>query len=382
MSDKKSNRIPADQLTAYERWELPAMEPGGNDVIRSQVSSAEIPIKPLTASDLEKIRLEAYEEGFAEGKAEGSAKGHKEGLEKGYQEGLDSGTQQGLQEGQQAGQQQKQTEIDESIASLNSVMANLLEPIKQHDDEIEEALLNLVLAISRAVIIRELSLDSQQVRQTLTGALSSLPPSASNVKIWVNSADYDAVSSVAESISGAAQVIKTDEILPGGCKVETLHSQIDATVEKRFQKTVQQMLDRHASTLPVDDSPDLTDSMDDMTDFHREVLESTDSDTDIENIVDTGAEITSDSTVSTESTVPVEPATPAEPAEPAVPEEPSTLAEPTVPEKPTIPAEPAVSEEPTTPAGSATPPEPTSLSGTTATPKSDTDLAADSDEPS
>ncbi len=275
MSDKKSVRIPADQLTAYERWELPAMQPGGNDVIRSQVSSAEIPVKPLTASDLEKIRIEAYEAGCAEGKEEGYTKGHAEGLEKGFQEGLENGTQQGLQQGQQTGQQQKQVEIDETIARLNSVMAKLLNPIKQHDDEIEEALLNLVLAVSRAVIMRELSLDSQQIRQTLMDALGLLPPSASNVKITINSADYDDVFSIAESISGDAQVIKSDEILPGGCKVETLHSQIDSTVEKRFQKTVQQMLDRHASSLAVDEVPDLTDSMNDMTDFHRDVLEST-----------------------------------------------------------------------------------------------------------
>ncbi|WP_250657653.1 flagellar assembly protein FliH [Alkalimarinus coralli] len=274
MPDKKSNRIPADQLTAYERWELPSMQPGGNDVIRSQVSSAEIPVKPLTAADLEKIRLEAYQAGFDQGKEEGLQAGHKEGLEKGFQEGLESGKQQGLQEGQAAGQQQKQSEIDENIARLNSIMKQLLDPIKLHEDELEEALLNLVLAISRAVIMRELSIDSQQVRKTLSDALASLPTSASNVKVWVNSEDFETVVAVTDAIAEGVQVIKSDEILPGGCKVETLHSQIDATVEKRFQKTVQQMLDQHSSSLPTDEVPDLADSMDDMTDFHRDVLES------------------------------------------------------------------------------------------------------------
>ena len=164
-------------------------------------------------------------------------------------------------------------------------MSNLLEPIKQHDDEIEEALLNLVLAISRTVIMRELSLESQQVRNTLKDALASLPPTSSNVKVWINSADYDAVVSITDSITEGVQVIKSDEVLPGGCKVETLHSQIDATVEKRFQKTVQQMLDRHSSKVPDDESPDLTESMDDMTDFHRDVLESPDQN--IESPLDT-----------------------------------------------------------------------------------------------
>ena len=36
------------------------------------------------------------------------------------------------------------------------------------------------------------------------------------------------------------------------------------------------MLDRHASSVPVDEAPDLTESMEDMTDFHRDVLESDD----------------------------------------------------------------------------------------------------------
>ncbi|UZE94961.1 flagellar assembly protein FliH [Alkalimarinus alittae] len=273
MTDKKANRIPADQLTAYERWELPTMQPGGNDVIRSHVSSAELPVKPLTASDLETIRLEAYEAGFAEGKEEGTKQGHKEGLEKGLQEGIEKGTQQGIQEGQVTGQQQKQAEIDDVNARLNGVLAQLLDPIKQHDDEVEEALLNLVLTVSRAVIMREISLNSHQIQRTVKDALASLPSPSSNVKIWVNSVDYDSVHSIAESIADDVQVIKSDDILPGGCKVETLHSQIDATVEKRFQKTVQQMLDRHASSVPIDEAPDLTDSMEDMTDFHRDVLE-------------------------------------------------------------------------------------------------------------
>lgn len=276
MSDKKINRIPADQLTAYERWELPTMEPGGNDVIRSHVSSAEMPVKPLTASDLETIRLEAYEAGLAEGKEEGLKKGYQEGHEKGHQEGVAAGTQQGIQEGLIKGEQQKKEEIDEVNSRLKHITEQLLDPIKQHDDEIEEAILNLVLTISRAVIMRELILDSQQIRRTVADAVNALPSTPGNVKITVNSVDYDRIISIASSIADDVQVLSSDDILPGGCKVETLHSQVDATVEKRFQKTVQEMLDRHASSVPVDEAPDLTESMEDMTDFHRDVLESDD----------------------------------------------------------------------------------------------------------
>lgn len=274
MSDKKSNRIPADQLTAYERWELPAMQISGNDVLRSRVTEAEAPVKPLTAADLENIRQQAYQAGLDEGKEEGIKAGHQEGFDKGFLEGKERGVEQGLQEGRATGQQQKQVEIDESLKRLQSVMEQLLEPIRQHDEEIEEALLNLVLAISRAVVKRELLLDSRQIKTVLLDALALLPPSAANVKVRINPADSDHITGVAESVATSALVIMSDDILPGGCKVETLHSLIDFTVEKRFQKTIQQMLDRHTSSLPPDEAPDLADAMGEMTDFHRDVLES------------------------------------------------------------------------------------------------------------
>ncbi len=273
MSNKRSDRIPADQLTAYERWELPAMEAGGNDVLRTRVTSAEIPIKPLTAADLENIQKEAYQAGFDQGKEEGVSAGHKEGFDKGLKEGLDSGTQQGMQQGKITGQEQKQAECDENIARLKSVMEHLVDPIRLHDEEIEEALLNLTLAISRSVIQRELSIDSRQIVGVVSDAIAMLPPPAMNVKVWINPVDFECVSDVIEQIATGAKIIKSDEVLPGGCKVETLHSLIDSTIEKRFQKTVQQMLDRHTSTLPQEDVPDLTESMDDMTDFHRDILE-------------------------------------------------------------------------------------------------------------
>jgi len=273
VTNKKSKRIPAAELSAYERWELPAMEMGGNDIVRTRVSTVEMTVKPLTAADLEKIRKDAYQEGFDQGKSEGRAAGHKEGSDKGFQEGLESGKQQGLEEGKATGQQLKQAEVDESLKQLRGIMEQLLDPIRLHDDEIEEALLNLVLAISRSVIKREVSLDSQQITAVISDALALLPPTASNIKISINASDIDSVSAIVESISGGAQLIASDDILPGGCKVETLHSLIDFTIEKRFQKTIQQMLDRHSSSVPLEEAPDLAESMEDMTDFHREILE-------------------------------------------------------------------------------------------------------------
>ena len=50
MKDPRRNldRIPKENLTAYERWELPLLDARGNEV--AQVEDREV--KPLTAADI------------------------------------------------------------------------------------------------------------------------------------------------------------------------------------------------------------------------------------------------------------------------------------------------------------------------------------------
>ena len=61
------NRIPKENLTAYERWELPLLDAKGNEVAREE----ELNVKPLTAANIEEIRQAAYADGLEEGRKEG-----------------------------------------------------------------------------------------------------------------------------------------------------------------------------------------------------------------------------------------------------------------------------------------------------------------------
>ena len=45
-SDQDSKRIPKEQMTAWERWELPLLDERGNQVVEEEE------VKPLTAADL------------------------------------------------------------------------------------------------------------------------------------------------------------------------------------------------------------------------------------------------------------------------------------------------------------------------------------------
>jgi flagellar assembly protein FliH len=67
-------------------------------------------------------------------------------------------------------------------------------------------------------------------------------------------------------------IIEDDSLMPGGCKVESRHSLVDYTVEKRFQRAVQGMLEEQLAEPAGPDQEELAPSMGELTDFHRDVL--------------------------------------------------------------------------------------------------------------
>ncbi|MGF2685006.1 flagellar assembly protein FliH [Marinobacter sp. DUT-3] len=269
-SDKSLNRIPKEQLTAYERWELPLLDARGNEVAREE----ERDVKPLTAADIEDIRQAAREDGHAEGRDAGYQAGFNEGREQGHKDGYDAGFAEGREQGAEQGLEETRKEMDSHIDRLEHLLGELLIPIRRHEDELETALVNLTTILARTVVYRELSIDSSQIRQVVRQAMASLPSTTDNVRILVNPEDAEWVRQVAERFEATNSVVEDDSILRGGCKVETRHSLVDFTVEKRFQKAVQGMLEQQLGNEEAGESEELDTMMGDLTDFHRDVLDS------------------------------------------------------------------------------------------------------------
>ncbi|XOZ33887.1 flagellar assembly protein FliH [Halomonadaceae bacterium KBTZ08] len=267
------DRIPSEDLTAYERWEMPLLDENGQR--RAAVEEVEEEaVQPLTAEQLEAIHNEAREEGynagFESGKTEGMDQGAREGYRVGYDEGhaagREAGEQQGLEEGREQVRQQEQR--------LQQIMDTLVHPIRQEEEATEAALLNLVMALSRSVIHRELQLDSAQIGSIVRRAIHSLPDSDSDMRIRVHPDDAEMVRQAIEGVASHATVAPDDQILPGGCSVENNRSLVDYTVEKRFQKQVQRMLEAELSDTEDTGHGELDAVMGEMSDYHRDVLES------------------------------------------------------------------------------------------------------------
>lgn len=242
-SKNDSALIRADQLEGFSRWDLPSFDQAPHQITRepekpeeseaSQTSgeadaeqtadeqaSAEPEVKPFTVEELEQIRAEAYNEGFATGERDG------------------------FHSAQIKAQQEAKARMDERLLEFEAVLTHLLEPLQQQDDAIEAMLLTLVESMVKQVVQRELVTDSSQISQILRGALKALPMGADNIRIYLNPVDFEAVKAIRERHDEHWRLLEDDQLLPGGCRIETEHSQVDATRETRLQQLVEQLYEQ------------------------------------------------------------------------------------------------------------------------------------------
>lgn len=239
-SFKPPQRIPREELTAYERWELPVLDEQGNEVSPEE----EPEVRPLTAADLEEIRRAAYEEGYREGRSEGREAGHQEGLESGLAEGREQGHREAYE--------QTRAALEARLARLEYFIGELVQPVRRHQEEVADSLTSLVTTLARVVVQRELLLDSSVIRQVVRQALDVLPPEAGNIRIYVHPDDLEPVHEIAGTLEATSSVVADPELTPGGCRVETRHSLVDFTVEERFRQAVQNMLEAGGDTVAMD----------------------------------------------------------------------------------------------------------------------------------
>lgn len=226
-----SELIRASEAPAFNLWDLPSFDEGVHHVPREETPPETEPepelqavepepeepeVKPFTVEELEQIRAEAYNEGFATGERDG------------------------FHSGQLKGQQEAKAVLEARVAELESIMTHLLEPIREQDEQIEDMLLELVETMVRQVVQRELTTDSSHIQQVLRGALKALPMGAEQIRIYLNPADFDAIKAVRERHEENWRLLEDDQLLPGGCRIEAEHSQVDASRETRLQQVIEQ----------------------------------------------------------------------------------------------------------------------------------------------
>ena len=207
MSDAATNK---ERLTAYQRWELPAFDMEAGEAEMKMADA--IP----TAEQIEKIKLQAHEEGYKTGYAEGHAEGHAEGYAEGAQKS-----------------HSEAQHLAEAVSALEK-------ELQQIDQQITQNLLNLALDIARQVLQQTIRTKPDMLLDVVRKAISNLPHFNQHAHLILHPADAELVrTSMGEQLAHTGwKILEDAQMERGGCRVETAHSQIDATLATRWKRVV------------------------------------------------------------------------------------------------------------------------------------------------
>lgn len=188
--------ITKEELTAFERWELASFDthPGG----KLQGNAL------ATVAELESIRQQAHDEGYAAGYAAGAQQAHTE------------------------------------AAKIHVLLQTIQDALNQMDEQLAQSLLNLSLEVARKMTGEILQANPEVILKIVGDAISGLPHFNQNAHLILHPDDAELVRKhMGEQLSHSGWKIFTDaQIRRGGCRVETTHTQVDATTETRWKRIV------------------------------------------------------------------------------------------------------------------------------------------------
>lgn len=221
----RNNIIPKEQMTPYQRWELASFDEAEELPPPAEEQFIDEPPPPpaLTPEELDAIREQARQEGYAEGQ----------------QQGLQAGR----QEGYMAGLQQGQQEVNETIQHLRQIAVSFSTEVSQCSESMAPEMLNLALDLSKAMLKTTLKVKPELILPTISAAIHSLPSLQLPALLYVHPVDAALVrENMEDDLSQQGwRIVEDPELDRGGCRIETGTNQVDATTQTRWRRIAESL---------------------------------------------------------------------------------------------------------------------------------------------
>lgn len=200
---------PKEQLTAWQRWELPAFD------IDPPITVPLADNLP-TAAQIEQIHQQAHEAGHQAGYQTGQAAGY------------------------QAGHAAGSLAAAEETRRMAEILHALEQDMQSMDKQVSQSLLDLALAIAQQMLHQAIRVKPELLLGVVQNAISELPHFNQHAHLVLHPADAELVrTQMGEQLSHTGwKIFEEAQMARGGCRLETAHSQIDATLATRWQRVV------------------------------------------------------------------------------------------------------------------------------------------------
>lgn len=215
-----SIRIPKEQMSAYQRWELASFDEPPPEVRAAEELAAKM--KKAVEEATEEARTTAYAAGLEEGRAAGFEQGQTDGHQQGYAAGLAEGRAQAEQERMQ----------------LLQVAQTFGDEITHATERVASDVLDLALDLSKAMLKGVLEVKQEAVLPVISEAIRYLPSVQQPALLFLHPEDAALANELMgdELTRAGWRVVEDAQMERGGCRVDTAHNQIDASIETRWQR--------------------------------------------------------------------------------------------------------------------------------------------------
>jgi flagellar assembly protein FliH len=186
--------LPAEKLTAYQRWELTAL--GG------QRAGAHVTLP--TAAEIERLHQSAHAEGLAAGLAEGRA------------------------------------QAAERIARLDALVSSMTRELRAAESQVAEDLLSLALELARLMVRETLAVRRELIVPLVREAMQQMALFGAPSRLALHPADAALVrQDVGEQLDQlGCRLVEDGQIERGGCRIEGPATHVDATLATRWDRIV------------------------------------------------------------------------------------------------------------------------------------------------
>lgn len=207
-----TTKVIRDDSGEYQRWDTPQVNEDSN-----------LSLGMVTADKLARVQ----ELAFKEAQEAGHKKGYKEGVEKAQKEFA-----------------QRSADQLSRANTMERLLRSLSTPFEQLDEQVENELATLAIALARQIIRREFKADPGEIVPVVRQAINSLPVASRHPQVYLHPEDAAFIRETL-SLSGDHEhwkLIEDPTLTRGDCRVTTENSRIDATVESRLRAIVAQAL--------------------------------------------------------------------------------------------------------------------------------------------
>lgn len=150
----------------------------------------------------------------------------------------------GFEEGRRLGIEAGREEMLKTAAQLTALFDGISPQLKVLDEALMEQLCELVLAVARQFVRRELRSQPGEVLRVVREALAALPASDARVRVYLHPEDAALAREALppDAQERPLQILEDIALSRGGARLETDASLVDASVESRLSSIAARLL--------------------------------------------------------------------------------------------------------------------------------------------